>query len=136
MITTGSIRTEKGANMQYILTGFRQDKGFRVFAFEGAAADRTRTGFTVRADLALVLRYGIKIQELPLLCRELLEKQSEGDERTMTFTEKDMCSHVRACKEARDAAQQKRKPIRRPAIVKQPGVGWRATQQSVSPQQS
>lgn len=57
--------------MQYILSGFTQDMGFRVFRFEGVAVDRprTRTVFTVRADLALIRRYGIQIQELPLLCR-------------------------------------------------------------------
>ena len=29
--------------MQFILTGFTQDHEFRVFAFEGIAADRVRT---------------------------------------------------------------------------------------------
>ena len=42
--------------MQFILTGFTQDMGFRVFAFERLADDRTRTKCSVRADLALIRR--------------------------------------------------------------------------------
>lgn len=42
--------------MQFVLTGFIPDTGFRVFAFDGIAEDRSRTGFTVRTDLALIRR--------------------------------------------------------------------------------
>lgn len=51
--------------MQFILTGFTPDTGFRVFAFQGIGTDRTRTDFTVRTDLSLIRRYGIRMQELP-----------------------------------------------------------------------
>jgi hypothetical protein len=61
--------------MQFILIGFTQDLGFRVFAFEGMGKDQIRTGFLVKADLALTRRYGIPLQELPLMCRELLERR-------------------------------------------------------------
>ena len=44
----------RSAKMQFVLTGFTQDLGCRVFAFEGIAVDRMRTPFTVRADLALI----------------------------------------------------------------------------------
>jgi hypothetical protein len=102
--------------MQFILTGFTQDKGFRVFAFEGIALDRIRTAFTVRADLALIRIYGIKVQELPLLCRSLLERSEDGKEtHTMTFTEEEMRLHANTCAAARDAAAQKRKPPRQPS---------------------
>ena len=74
--------------MQFVLTGFTQDIGFRVFAFQGIAEDRTRTPFTVRTDLALIRTFGIRIQELPLLCLGLLERRDESQqEQTMTFTE-------------------------------------------------
>ena len=77
--------------MQYILTGFTQDMGFRVFAFERIGDDRLRTNFTVRADLALIRRYGIRLQDLPLMCRGLLDRCSEGEERrTLIFTEDEM----------------------------------------------
>lgn len=56
--------------MQYILTGFTQEMGFRVFAFERIGDDRLRTKFTVKADLALIRRYGIRLQDLPLMCRD------------------------------------------------------------------
>ena len=78
--------------MDFIFNGFTQDMGFRVFAFERMGPDRIRTKYTVRADLALLLRYGIRMQELPLLCRGLLERRSDNGEETgaLTFTEDDM----------------------------------------------
>jgi len=81
--------------MQFILMGFNQETDFRTFAFQGIAADRTRTEFTVRADLVLSRKYGIRVQELPLLCRRLLERDDRGEERhTLTFTEEDMRLHA------------------------------------------
>ena len=113
--------------MQFILTGFTQDTGFRVFAFEGIAGDRTRTAFTVRTDLALIRRYGIRVQELPLLCRGLLERRDDGvQERTMTFTEEGMRLHADSRAADRDAAQ-RRKSTRRPPPTR-PETGWRVPQ--------
>ena len=63
--------------MQFVLVGFSSDLGFRVFSFEGIAEDRTRTRFAVRTDLALIRNYGIRVQELPILCRGLLERRDE-----------------------------------------------------------
>ncbi len=77
--------------MQFIFTGFTQDRGFRVFAFEHLEEARIRTRYTVRADLALTLRYGIRTQELPLLCRHLLERRDNGEATgALTFTEDEM----------------------------------------------
>ncbi len=112
--------------MQYVLTGFTPDTGFRVFAFEGIEADRTRTEFTVRADLDLSRRHGIRVQELPLLCRGLLERRLEGEqERTLTFTEEEMLLHAKNCAAEREAAH-KRKSLRRPPPPSQVASGWRA----------
>jgi len=61
------------AKMQFVLTGFTQEVGFRVFAFARVEAGAIRIPFTVRADMALVRRYAIPMQELPLLCRGILE---------------------------------------------------------------
>ncbi|MFZ0592139.1 MAG: hypothetical protein WAM39_16860 [Bryobacteraceae bacterium] len=114
--------------MQFSLVGFSQDTGFRVFAFEGVGADRTRTTYTVRADLALTRRYGIRMQELPLLCRGLLERRGEGEQMyAVTFTEEEMCLHAHNCEEARHAAMLKRKPTRR-VPTGQTGSGWRVSQ--------
>ena len=99
--------------MQFTLLGFTESIGFRVFAFEGVTADRTRTSFTVRADLALTRRYGIRLQELPLLCRGLLERQIQGEElRLLTFTEAEMSLYASDC--ARTDALKKKSPRRPP----------------------
>jgi len=112
--------------MQYILTGFTHDVGFRVFAFEGVGEARERTSFSVRADLALVKKYGIRMQELPLLCRAILEQRDGTDAtRAFTYTEAAMC--LRADASAAEAAQkQKRKPPRRPPS-ENIGRAWRGT---------
>jgi hypothetical protein len=112
--------------MQFVLTGFKQDTGFRVFGFEGVAADQTRTAYTIRADLALTQKHGIRMQELPLLCRGLLERSLEGEhKRSLTFTEADMIQHARNCADVRSAAIEKRKTPRR-HLTEQVGSGWRA----------
>jgi hypothetical protein len=114
--------------MQFSLIGFSQDMGFRVFAFEGTAADRTRSEYTVRADLALTRKYGIRVQELPLLCRGLLERAGEGEQKcTATFTEEEMRLHAHNCAAARNAAMQKRKSPRTPP-TQQIGSNWRVPQ--------
>jgi hypothetical protein len=101
--------------MQFVLTGFTHDMGFRVFAFARMGQDSLQTRCTVRADLALVRRYGIHLQELPLLCRGLLDRREEGEQaRSLTFTEDEM----RVCADERTArlgAAKKRKPPTRPS---------------------
>jgi hypothetical protein len=119
----------KTAKLQFILTGFTQELGFRVFAFERMGEDRVRTRCTVKADLVLVRRYGIRLQELPLMCRGLLERGDEGSETpTMTFSEEQMrvCADERAA--AKEGAAHKRKAPRRP-VVENPGAAWRGPQQ-------
>lgn len=111
--------------MQFVLTTFTQDMGFRVFAFEGVDADRIRTNYSVRVDLALIRTYGIRMQELPLLCRGLLDRRDAADEtRTLTFTEEEMSVYAKDCAAAREAAAQKRKPPRRPPSENN-GAAWR-----------
>ena len=100
--------------MQFVLKGFIPEQGFRVFAFDGIAEDRTRTEFKVRTDLSLIRTYGIRVQELPLLCRGVLERRDEGEEtHTMTFTEEQMRSHASSRAAEREAAE-KRKSRRAP----------------------
>jgi hypothetical protein len=111
--------------MQFMLTGFTQDLAFRVFAFERMGLDRVRTKVAVKADLALVRRYGIPVQELPLLCRALLERSEDGGEsHNLTFTEDDMSLHAKGCAAAKAAAAQKRKPPRR-TPSENVGAAWR-----------
>jgi hypothetical protein len=107
--------SERNGIVQYTLVGFISDHGFRVFSFDRLGDDRVRTRCTVRADLVLTRAYGIQVQELPLLCRGLLDRCDEGPEiQSFTFAEGDMrvCADERAA--VRAEAARKKKP-RRPA---------------------
>jgi hypothetical protein len=111
--------------MQFVLTGFTHDLGTRVFAFERVGEDRIRTQCTVRADLSAARRYGIRIQELPLLCRGLLDRCEEGGEtHSLTFTEDQMRTSANERTAARDAAIKKRKTPHRPS-TEGLGAAWR-----------
>jgi hypothetical protein len=94
----------------FILKGFTQEMGIRVFAFERVGEDQKRTEYTISADLALTRRYDIRIQDLPLLCRLSLERHEASDDtRSFIFTEGEMSSHATKCKAAADAASLKRR---------------------------
>ena len=111
--------------MQYILTGFSHEKGFRIFAFEGIGEDRMRTEYKVRADLTLIHRYGIRVQELPLLCRGILERRNESEsQQTFTYTETEMRRIAELSALRAEDAQQKRKPPRKP-LGENVGAAWR-----------
>jgi hypothetical protein len=121
----GKDSLKRTATMQFMLTGFTQDLAFRVFAFERMGSDRVRTKMVVRADLALIRRYGIQMQELPLLCRNLLERNENGAEtRTLTFSEDDMSLHAKDRATAKEAAASRRKPPRR-TPSENVGAAWR-----------
>jgi hypothetical protein len=110
--------------MQYIITGITHDTGFRVFSFQGIGEDRVRTEFKVRADLALIRKYGIRVQELPLLCRGILERRNqEEQQQTFTYTETDMRLNAELCA-LRSADAPKRKAPRKPPS-ENVGAAWR-----------
>jgi hypothetical protein len=120
IVERNKLRSEK---MHFILTGFTQDRAFRVFAFEGVVTGQVRVAFTVRADLDLSRRYGIRLQDLPLICREVLEHRTEDEQpHAMTFTEDAMRIHAGNVAAARALAAQK-KPARRPTPPD--GAAWR-----------
>lgn len=107
-------------NMQFILVGFRQDRGFRIFGFHGIAPDRSRTTFAVRADITLAQRYEIRLQDLPLLCREYLEHRHvigaaadspvvEKPSRAFTYEEEDMRQYASKRLAIKEAALQKKR---------------------------
>jgi hypothetical protein len=109
--------------MQFVLKGFTPETGFRVFTFDGVAEDRSRTEFKVRTDLSLIRTYGIRVQELPLLCRGLLERREEGGEtRTLTFTEDEMRVYANGRAAEKEAAD-KRRSRRAPPFHATAGVG-------------
>lgn len=110
----------KTLKMQFIVTGFSQVTGFRVFAFEGIAEDRSRILFTVRADLALARSYGIRLQELPLLCWAVLDTAPEGTElRAFTYGEDDMSLHASAQQRATQERANRRGGVRPPSPTMQ-----------------
>jgi hypothetical protein len=83
---------------------------------------------TVKADLGLSRRYGIQMQELPLLCRNLLERSdNEAETHTFTFSENDMCLHAKDRASAKEAAAQRRKSPRR-TPSENVGAAWRGHQ--------
>lgn len=117
--------------MQYVLKGFTQVEQSRVFVFEGVGADHARSVFTVQSDLNLTRQYGIRLQELPLLCRALLERTTEGEpKRTFTYTEADMRAYADGAREREEAARSRRAP-RRPVTEQPLGSAWRMPLRSV-----
>lgn len=112
--------------MQFILMGFTQDTAFRVFEFDYVGPSQPRTQFTVRADLDLIRRYGIRVQELPLLCRGVLETREESEEaRAFTFTEEKMNLYMKDCAAAKELAAQKKKRTGKP-MGENIETAWRA----------
>ena len=117
--------SQKEHKMQFVLVGFIEEKGCRVFTFEGVGSDRSRTSFVVKADLALSRTFGIRLQELPLLCREVLEQSEEQESRrTFTYTEEQMRSRAALCA-TRLLAAQAAKPHRK-VPTENLGAAWRA----------
>jgi hypothetical protein len=99
----------------FILAGFSHDFGFRVFEFDCVEKGRPRARYTVRADMTLVRKYGIHVQELPLLCRRLLDRREEIDQAlSLTLPEAEMvaCAEKEA---ARVQSARKSKPWQRPS---------------------
>jgi hypothetical protein len=104
--------------MQYSLTGFTLEAGSRVFVFQSVEPHKIRTTCTVRIDLALARNYGIMVQELPLLCLELLGRQV-GVQSAVTFTEDDMRANASVRAADKEEALRKKSlrkiPPRRPS---------------------
>ena len=116
--------------MQFVLTGFTHNAGSRVFEFEGVGKDRTRTYFSVSADISLSQALGIRVQELPLLCLRFLEQLDTSDEaRNLIFAEKDMRAYVNECAAEREAAAQRKRSSRRPAVNTATRNEWPLPQQ-------
>ncbi len=99
----------------FVLSGFSHDVGFRVFEFDCVQDGKTRTHHTVRADMTLVRKHGIHVQELPLLCRKVLDDCQERDRTgSMVLSEAEMivCAQREA---ARHDAAKKRRFWKRPS---------------------
>jgi hypothetical protein len=107
--------------MEFVLTGFRQVANIRRFAFERIATDHSRTEFSVSADMTLLVKHKIPLQELPLLCRALLEDQSgTGPSKSVIFTEGEMLGYVQRRSAAKEEADRKRAQHRSPFVKRPP----------------
>ena len=96
--------------MIYAFTGFSQEGTYRVFSFELLPRSPGRGAFQVRADIADARRYRIPLQELPILCRGVLENRHETDtSHQATYSAADMLAHANA----RETAEENRKARRR-----------------------
>jgi len=84
---------QAGGKAQFFLTGFSQAAGVRTYAFQ-CRVDANKLDYTVAVDLALISGYGIRIQDLPLLCRELLQQGEPGEKSAFVFTEQLMHTHA------------------------------------------
>jgi hypothetical protein len=62
-------KKEEGAKPHFLLTGFTQAAGIRMYAFEGRIDDK-RIDYTVEVDLALIPGYGIRILRLSRKVRQ------------------------------------------------------------------
>ena len=96
--------------MDYVLMTFRQRNNVRQYAFQGTTVDKQRVEFIVDVDLALVLKHGIPMQEIPLLCRRLLEEKPVSEQaRKVNFTQAQMQDYAAR----RDAAKKEAAARRR-----------------------
>jgi hypothetical protein len=109
MIDNSTAPIEEGGKARFFLMGYTQAAGIRIYAFEGRV-DASRIDYTVEVDMALIPGYGIRIQDLPLLCRELLQQQSRPDDiSAVVFTEQRMRSHAEKLAAARQEAEDRKK---------------------------
>ena len=110
MVETSTERKrEEEGKPQFLLTGFTQTAGIRSYAFE-RKGDALKVGYTVEVNLALIPGYGIRIQDLPLLCRDvLLQREQPDGTGASTLTEQKMRSHAEELAAARAVAAEHRK---------------------------
>jgi hypothetical protein len=116
--------------MKFIYMGFRHDTtDVRLYSFEGVPSEGTRKAFLVTADLALLARHHVRIQDAPMLCLRLLETSAEANPQRelLVLTEGDMLAHARAkAEEAEKAAARRAKRPFRPSPPAALGTAWRS----------
>lgn len=100
--------------MDFVLTGVTNRNNIREFAFVRVDKNHNRVPFRVDADLTLVHRYAIPLQELPLLCRRLLEAQADdATAQAIRLTEEKMSARATQRTLELAAAKNARKTPRR-----------------------
>ena len=94
--------------MVFALAGVTNEGSLRRFTFELAGSGPPRTTVVVVTDMALVRKYEIPLQELPLLCVRLLQSWTADADGTAVFPEKEMIEYANRRREAKDLAERKR----------------------------
>lgn len=105
----------------YVFTGFKQADTVRHLAFDCVDDDRSKSSVIVHADVTLARKHAILIQDLPLLCRRLLETAEGATPVSMTFTEANMV----AAEMAGTKPVVYRKPQKRVTGPNRIGQAWR-----------
>jgi hypothetical protein len=90
----------------------------RRFTFELAGSGPPRTTVVVIADMALVRKYEIPLEELLLCVRRLQSWRADADS-TAVFSGKEMIEYANRRREAKDLAERKRHMFR----AATPGAG-------------
>lgn len=109
--------------MEFTLVGFKQVANIRQYHFDTVGENRTRQQVTVGADLSLIRRYEIPLQELPLLCRLLLERRAKIE--ATVLTESDMVQIVSERAARANALTEKRR--HRGPVSDRVGHAWRGS---------
>ena len=107
--------------MKFVYMGFRHEtNGVRQYSFEGVAAEGIRKDFLVTADIGLLTKHHVRIQEVPMMCLRLLESSVEAEPQleSLVLTEAALLAHVHAkSAEVEKAALKRRRPFRPASVV-------------------
>jgi hypothetical protein len=115
--------------LQFFFTGFNQTLNIRHFAFRGVPAEPDSVPFVVSADVSLLRKYGISLQDAPLICLRMLEALEESARASsIVLTEDFMSTYARARVADREAAALKRKHPKPHGDPQKLGAAWRSRQ--------
>ncbi len=116
--------------MKLVYMGFTHETtGIRRYRFEEVVSQDIRKGFLVTADIALLTKHHVQIQEVPMMCLRLLEGSAEAEPQleVLVLTETDMLNHVQAkAAEKEQAAKKRAKRSFKPANSVALGMAWRS----------
>ena len=112
--------------VEFVLTGFSQENNIRRYTFQALPTGNhkpvpgsTKKEWTVSADLSLMRKHKIPLQELPLLCKRVVEAQAEQTkEEALTFSERDMLGYASNRSAAELAAEVKKRARRMPSLAR------------------
>ncbi|HYM11852.1 MAG TPA: hypothetical protein VEU62_14040 [Bryobacterales bacterium] len=112
--------------MKFLYMGFSHETtGVRLYSFEGVASQGIRKDFLVTADIALLTKHRVRIQDGPMMCLQLLESSAETEPQLefLVLTEADMLNHVRA-KAAEKATKKRAKRPFHPVNAVAVSMAW------------